>query len=138
MEASETPGTEPGTEQDPQDPQVDPAATDDAPAEDAQPGDQGEQVAGDAAAAGFDPSQPVRTSAPPPEAQSGTPGQEPGGVNAPDADAGVTDGGQSPQGPDDTANQGGTDAGTDPEVATGDDAPLSDAAADGGQGEERV
>jgi hypothetical protein len=138
MEASQTPGSEPGHEQDPQDPQVDPAATEDAPAEGAQPGDQGEQVAGDAAAAGFDPSQPVRTSAPPPEAQSGTPGQEPGGVNATDGSSGATEGGQSPQGPDQTASQGGPEAGTDEDAVTGGDAPLSDAAADGGQGEERV
>lgn len=125
MEASQT------NEPDPQEQEIDPAATD-APAEDAQPGDQGEQVAGDAAAAGFDPSTPVATSAPPPEAQSGTPGQEPGGVNAPDDTSGATEGGQSPQGPDQTANQGGTEAGTSDNAQTGDDAPVSDAAADGG------
>lgn len=51
---------------------VDPNATDDVNP-DAVPGDQGESVGIPAAAAGFDPSRPVRTSAQPPEAQSGTP-----------------------------------------------------------------
>lgn len=43
------------------------------PAVEPTPGDQGEQVADSAAASGFNPDAPVRTSAPPAEAQSGVP-----------------------------------------------------------------
>lgn len=123
MEASQTPG------QDPEEQVEDPAASEGS-GEDAQPGDQGEQVA--EGGSSFDPDSPVRTSAPPPEAQSGTPGQTPGGVNDPDNASGATEGGQSPQGPDEGHNQGGTEAGTSDNAQTGEDAPLSDAADQGG------
>lgn len=76
-----------GTEE----PQVDPAASDEV-AEDAIEGDQGEQVPTDAQA-GFDPDAPVATSPLPPEAQSGEPQITEGNPN--DQGAALTAGGST-------------------------------------------
>lgn len=71
-EPEPTPPAAPDTPDEPAEPEA-PAEPDVHPHENAIQGDQGEQVADAAAAPGFDPDRPVRTSAPEPEAQSGVP-----------------------------------------------------------------
>lgn len=61
-------------EQDRTEPELDPAASDEASPEDAIEGDQGQDPQpANAGEAGFDPNRPVRTSPPAPDEQSGVP-----------------------------------------------------------------